>query len=109
MGGPPELRLSLLQKEKAVSKANPQNPNSKTVTFTVTAIKSDVTNTVRTTDVSPQDHARAIISRLGFAEGNYDLVDPVTGKVFSPDERPFDHLTDGGAVTVQASRFGAPS
>jgi len=85
-----------------------QTPHSKTVTFSNAQLRAEVSSTSRTVEVYPQDEAILVLSRLGYADGSYDLISPKTGLPYSPTSLPFNDLTDGGTVTVQVSKRNSP-
>lgn len=84
-------------------------PHLKKVTFNATALATQVVSTSRSIEVSPQETAGEILSRLGYNDSAYDLVNPITGRPFSIGDLPFNSLTDGGSITVQLSRRNSPN
>ena len=82
-------------------------PHSKSIIFNATSLRQETTSTSRQVEVFPQDKANAILERAGYSDGQYDLINPVTGLPFNPTDIPFNALTDGGTAIVQISRRGA--
>jgi len=84
-------------------------PQSKSITFNATSLRTETISVSRQVEVFPQERANAVLERAGYADGQFDLINPKTGLPFSPTDLPFNSLTDGGTATVQISRRGQPS